>query len=176
MNTEAYSNWLEIDLTAIQHNIKEIQRLTGKPVLAVVRANGYGHGMIEVALAAQQAGAFGLGTARIEEALALRRAGITTRILVLGYTRPSRVADAASNNISLTVYDHEIAQAYAEAAKEAGFPVNVHVKFDTGMGRLGLFPENNLDFIKWMHDLPTIGLEGIFTHFARADEKDFSSV
>ncbi|MCD4752051.1 MAG: alanine racemase, partial [Anaerolineaceae bacterium] len=156
--------------------IKAIRRLTGKPVMAVVKANGYGHGMIEVALAAQQAGVFGLGAARIEEALAIRRAGVTSHILVLGYTRPARVAEAAANNIALTVYDREIAQAYAEAAQEAGFQVNVHVKFDTGMGRLGLFPENNLDFIKWMHDLPAIALEGIFTHFARADEEDHSSV
>ena len=172
MNTDVYSNWLEIDLAAIQNNIKAFQDLTGKPVMAVVKANGYGHGMTEVALAAQRANAFGLGVARIGEALELRKAGITSRILVLGYTRPMRIAEAAANNISLTVYDHDIALAYAEEAQKAGFQVKVHVKFDTGMGRLGLFPENNLEFIKWMHDLPAIELEGIFTHFARADELD----
>ncbi|NSW52688.1 MAG: alanine racemase [Anaerolineae bacterium] len=176
MDTEAYSNWLEIDLSAIQHNIHTMQQMTGKPVMAVVKANGYGHGMVEVALAAQRAGAFGMGVSRIEEGLELRKAGITSRILVLGYTRPARIAEAAANNISLTVYDHEIARAYAAEAQKAGFQVKVHVKFDTGMGRLGLFPENNLDFIKWMHDLPAIELEGIFTHFARADEPDPASV
>ena len=176
MNTDVYSNWLEIDLAAIQHNIKTFEHMTGKPVMAIVKANGYGHGMIPVALAAQQAGAFGMGVARIEEALELRKAGITSRILVLGYTPPGRIADAASNNISLTVYDRDIAFAYAQEAQKAGFQVKVHVKFDTGMGRLGLFPEDNLDFIKWMHDLPAIELEGIFTHFARADELDRSSV
>lgn len=176
MNTDAYSNWLEIDLSAIKNNIKAFTDLTGKPVLAIVKANGYGHGMTQVALAAQAGGAFGLGVARIEEALDLRKAGITTRILVLGYTPPARIAEAASNNISLTVYDRDIALAYAEEAQKAGFQVKVHVKFDTGMGRLGLFPEGNIDFIKWMHDLPAIELEGIFTHFARADELDHSSV
>ena len=176
MDTDGFSNWLEIDLTAIQHNIHEIQRLTRKPVMAVVKANGYGHGMAEVALAAQRAGAQWMGVSRIEEGFELRKAGITSHILVLGYTRPSRIAEAAANNISLTVYDHGIALAYAAEAQKAGFRVKVHVKFDTGMGRLGLFPENNLDFIKWMHDLNAIELEGIFTHFARADETDRASV
>ncbi|MBN2048576.1 MAG: alanine racemase [Anaerolineaceae bacterium] len=172
MENEAYSNWLEIDLTAIQNNIKEIQRVTQKPVMAIVKANGYGHGMVPVALAAQQAGAFGCGVARIEEALALRKAGITTRILVLGYTRPNRIIEAAANNISLTVYDDETALAYAAEAEKSGFQVKVHIKFDTGMGRLGLFPEHSLPFIKQMHDLTAIDLEGIFTHFACADEPD----
>ena len=172
MDTNGHSNWLEIDLGAIQNNIRAFQQLTGKPVLAIVKANGYGHGMVETALAAQQAGAFGMGVARIEEALLLRKSGITSRILVLGYTQPARIAEAASNNISLTVYDHDIARAYAAEAQKAGFQVKVHVKFDTGMGRLGLFPENNLDFIRWMVELPAIELEGIFTHFARADEAD----
>lgn len=172
MDTNGHSNWLEIDLSAIQNNIRAFQQLTGKPVLAIVKANGYGHGMVETALAAQQAGAFGMGVARIEEALLLRKSGITSRILVLGYTQPARIAEAACNNISLTVYDHDIARAYAAEAQKAGFQVKVHVKFDTGMGRLGLFPENNLDFIRWMYELPAIELEGIFTHFARADEAD----
>jgi alanine racemase len=170
--TDFYSTWLEIDLDAIKNNIQRIQELTQTAVMAVVKANGYGHGLVEVARTAQAAGAIWCGVSRIEEAKTLRQAGITCRIMVLGYTPPKRVPEAVAENISLTVYTPELATAYALEAEHYGFRLHVHAKFDTGMGRLGFFPDEGVAFAKWLHEHPGLELEGIFTHFAKADEPD----
>ena len=169
---ELYSTWLEIDLDAIKNNIKRLQEITQTGVMAVVKANGYGHGLVEVARTAQEAGAMWLGVSRIEEAKTLRRAGITCKIMILGYTPPKRVPEAVAENISLTVYTPELATAYAQEAEKYGFRLHVHAKFDTGMGRLGFFPDEGVEFAKWLHEHDGLELEGIFTHFAKADEPD----
>ena len=170
--TDYYSTWLEIDLNAIRNNIQRIQEVTGTGVMAVVKANGYGHGLVEVARTAQDAGAMWCGVSRIEEAKTLRREGITCRIMVLGYTPPKRVPEAVAENISLTVYTPDLATAYAQEAEKYGFRLHVHAKFDTGMGRLGFFPDEGVAFAKWLHEHPGLELEGLFTHFAKADEPD----
>jgi alanine racemase len=169
---ELYSTWLEIDLDAIKNNINRLQEITQTGVMAVVKANGYGHGLVEVARTAQEAGAMWLGVSRIEEAKTLRRAGITCKIMILGYTPPKRVPEAVAENISLTVYTPELATAYAQEAEKYGFRLHVHAKFDTGMGRLGFFPDEGVEFAKWLHEHDGLELEGIFTHFAKADEPD----
>ena len=115
---ELYSTWLEIDLDAIKNNINRLQEITQTGVMAVVKANGYGHGLVEVARTAQEAGAMWLGVSRIEEAKTLRRAGITCKIMILGYTPPKRVPEAVAENISLTVYTPELATAYAQEAEK----------------------------------------------------------
>lgn len=135
MNSAAYSTWLEIDLSAIRQNVGELCRITGVTVMAVVKANGYGHGMVEVGRAALQGGAGWLAVARIEEALALRSAGIRQPILVLGYTAAERSGEAALNDIRLAVFDAELAAAYAAEALRLGTHLRVHAKFDSGMGR-----------------------------------------
>ena len=169
---ELYSTWLEIDLDAIKNNINRLQEITQTGVMAVVKANGYGHGLVEVARITQEAGAMWLGVSRIEEAKTLRREGITCKIMVLGYTPPKRVPEAVAENISLTVYTPELATAYAQEAEKYGFRLHVHAKFDTGMGRLGFFPDEGVEFAKWLHEHDGLELEGIFTHFAKADEPD----
>jgi alanine racemase len=172
MQTEGYSTWLEIDLGAIKSNINQLQKIAGVPVMAVVKANGYGHGSTEVAQAACQAGASWCGVARIEEALALRSKNITAPILVMGFTDPKYVPLALQNRISLCLYDLEIARAYGELARHDHATLQVHAKFDTGMGRLGVFPEDGTAFIEQLGGIAGLEIEGIFTHMARADESD----
>lgn len=170
MDSASSSTWLEIDLEAIRHNVRELRRISGRPLMAVVKANGYGHGLVEAGRAALQGGAAWLGVARIEEALPLRAAGITAPILVLGYLSPLWVREALANRITVAAYDPELAKSLAAAARACGGELQVHAKFDTGMGRLGVFPEDGVDFIRQLRDLAGLQLTGMFTHFARADE------
>jgi alanine racemase len=175
MNTDAYSIWLEINLGAIRRNIQRIAKITQRPVMAVVKANAYGHGLFEVSQAAEKAGIARLCVARLEEALALRDAGINTPILVLGYTSPLDVPKAVNRNISLALFNAELAPQYQEAASTTDGKLNVHIKVDTGMGRLGIFPENAAEFISQVAQMNAINIEGLFTHFASADEPQKST-
>jgi alanine racemase len=170
MNTDAYSIWLEINLGSIRRNIQRIAQITQKPVMAVVKANAYGHGLFEVAKAAEKAGIARLCVARLEEAVALRDSGIQAPILVLGYTSPLDVPKAMQRNISLALFNAELAPQYEEAARHFIGKLNVHIKVDTGMGRLGIFPENAVDFVAQVSKMDSINIEGLFTHFASADE------
>jgi alanine racemase len=166
----SYSTWLEIDLNAIRGNIRQIQRITGRPVMAVVKANGYGHGMLEVGRAAVSAGAAWLAVARLEEAVWLRQAGFELPILVMGFTLPERAREALQHRVTLSVHDPEMGRALAAQAEAAGQKLAVHAKIDSGMGRLGVFPEDGLDFIRGLQASSYLQVEGIFTHMARADE------
>lgn len=170
MNIAAYSTWVEIDLNAIQNNIRLISRVSGRPVMAVVKGNAYGHGMVEVARSALAAGATWCAVARIEEALQLREAGVNCPLLVLGYTAPVMAVDAARHNIRLTVYEMDITRQYARIVSAAGLTLKVHVKVDTGMSRLGLLPVQVADFITQISSERGLQIEGLFTHFARADQ------
>jgi alanine racemase len=168
--SNGYSTWLEIDLGTIRNNVKQLLDLSATQVMAVVKADGYGHGALSVAKAATQAGANWCGVARLDEALQLRRAGINKRLLVLGHTPPDRIPDAIANNVTVTVYDHGVAQAYGHQAQTTGEALRIHVKVDTGMGRLGMRPDDALHFLHASRENPSLEVEGIFTHFARADE------
>ncbi len=170
----AYSTWLEIDLSAIQNNIRRIQAISGRPVLAVIKANGYGHGLVEVGRAAAAAGAAWLGVARLEEALWLRAGGLDLPILVLGYCAPERAAEAAANRVSLAAFHPDQALALAAQARQAGHTLRVHVKIDTGMGRLGMFAADAVAFVSLLASTPGLTVQGIFTHFARADEPELN--
>ncbi|MHC1740017.1 MAG: alanine racemase [Anaerolineaceae bacterium] len=170
MDTDANSIWLEINLGAIRRNIRKIAQITQRPVMAVVKANAYGHGLFEVAKAAEKAGIARLCVARLEEAIALRDAGIIAPILVLGFTSPLDVPKAMQRSISLALFNAELAPQYEEAAQFAEGNLNVHIKVDTGMGRLGIFPENSVEFVSQVSRMKKITIEGLFTHFASADE------
>jgi alanine racemase len=139
-------------------------------VMAVVKANGYGHGMLAVARAALRGGAIWLAVARLEEALALRDAGIVADVLVMGYTPPDQIAAAAQARVSVALYDTAVAEAYSANLKVAGHTLKVHLKIDSGMGRLGVFPEDGMTFLTWLRNQPNLCVEGLFTHFACADE------
>ena len=175
METQAYSTWLEVDLGAIKHNIQQIKSLTKTKVMAVIKANGYGHGVQAVAQAAEEAGAEWLGVARMEEALNLRSTGIQTEIMVLGYTPPVMVPEAAHHDIHVAIYDSQMAKAYAANAQKEGLRVKAHLKVETGMGRLGMPPENAMAFLQTYHKHSSLEIDGIFSHFARADEPSVGS-
>ena len=140
----------------------------------MVKANGYGHGLVEVGRAAASAGAAWLGVARLEEGLALRHAGLGLPILVMGYCAPERAPEAAASDIRLAAFDPELVMGQAAQACQSGHRLRVHAKIDTGMGRLGVFPHQGIEFVRWLSETPGLEVEGIFTHFARSDEPDLS--
>ena len=162
--------WAEINLDAIKWNVKNTLKELDPSVFlyAVVKANAYGHGDIQVARTALQAGAKGLAVAFLDEALKLRAAGIQEPILVLGASRPEDARLAAEQQISLTVYDENWLQ---KVHIQEGPQLNVHVKCDTGMGRIGLKTKEELQqIISQINQSDSLVFEGIFTHFATADE------
>ncbi len=172
MNLDNFATWLEINLGVLEKNYKILKSFTGKPVMPVIKANAYGHGLEEVGKTLEKSGASWCGVARIEEALMLRNAGIRMKILILGYTPPLRIPDAIKNNISLTLYDPDVANAYAQQARMIDSKLNVQVKIDTGMGRLGYPVDRAFEFIQFVRNKPEFNLEAVFTHFACADEPD----
>ncbi|MBO0996114.1 alanine racemase [Bacillus sp. SD088] len=166
--------WAGIDLDAIVYNMKEICKLLPNETkaFAAVKANGYGHGAVQIAIAALKGGAHGLLVAFLDEALELRKAGLTAPILVLGYTRPEDADVAEKAGISLTVYQFDwLQKAENFISKEAR--LSVHIKCDTGMNRIGIKDTNELslmeDFIK---KSSSYYFQGIYTHFATADQKE----
>lgn len=161
--------WAEIDLDAITHNVKQIKDLhPTKEIFAVVKANGYGHGDAEVSKVAIEAGVSCLAVSGLDEALRLRNSGIEVPILVLGMTRLKDVPLAAENNISLTAHDEMWIEHLVSLPLTT--PVKVHLKIDSGMHRLGLMTEEqvqkNFNILKMA---PMVEVEGVFTHMATAD-------
>ncbi|MCP4106431.1 MAG: alanine racemase [Desulfobacteraceae bacterium] len=175
------TNWAEIDLKAIAHNILELRRITnpGARLMAVVKANAYGHGAGKVADQALKNGADMLGVARLNEGIRLRKEGIEAPILIFGYTPPSLADKLVEFNLCQTVWSCETARALSDIALSLGRKIRVHLKTDTGMGRLGLVTTvdgeqaalREVESIARLHGLE---LEGIFTHFASSDSSDKS--
>ncbi len=167
-----YSTWVDVDLTAIRNNIHQLLEQTKTPVMAIVKANAYGHGAVPVAKAALEAGASWCGVARVSEALELRQAGIDSPILLLGYTPEERVQEMIENRVALTVWDLEEAKRIAEIAEKVKKKAYIHLKVDTGMSRLGVQVEYAEKVAKEIAGASHLHFEGIFTHFARADEEN----
>jgi alanine racemase len=138
----------------------------------VLKADGYGHGAVKVARTAINNGADWCGVASLSEALALRNAGIEAPILILGFTPGWHAREALLRDVSLTVYDLDVARAYARAAQELKRTARVHVEVDTGMSRLGVLPAAAPSFIRAVAALNAICVEGIFTHFSSADSDE----
>ena len=171
--------WAEVDLKAIAHNIRELRRITNPKArfMAVVKANAYGHGIIEVAGQSLENGAGALGVAHIEEGIQLRKAGIDVPVLIFGYTSPVHAKKLIELDLTQTVYSYEISKKLSQAAAKYGKKIKVHIKVDTGMGRLGLLSgikDSSLSDVESISRLPMLELEGIYTHFATADESDRS--
>jgi alanine racemase len=169
--------WVEIDLSAVASNTRQVQSLVGPMVriLASLKADAYGHGALKVARTVLHNGASMLGVATVSEAMPLREAGIGAPILVFGYVPAWQMREAVRLGLTITLYSSESAQALSRAACTLGQAVKVHVKVDTGMGRLGIRAEQVTEVLELLHeiiDLPGLELEGIFTHFAMADTHD----
>ena len=164
--------WVEVDLDAIYHNVSLIKRIhSQKALFTVVKANAYGHGDVEVAKTALEAGSDVLAVSSLDEAMNLRQSGIEAPILVLGMTRLKDVFVAAKNKISLTAHDELWINELLDLNLTA--PLSVHLKLDTGMHRLGLLTKEVVSKnFKRLNDAPNILVEGIFTHMATADNDE----
>ncbi|MGD7046522.1 alanine racemase [Jeotgalibacillus proteolyticus] len=168
--------WVDVNLDAIRHNIQQVSQLMGPEVavMAVVKANAYGHGYVQVAETALSSGATHLAVAFIDEALFLRKQGILAPVVVLGASRPADAELAAEHNIQLTIYSKEWVLQAKDYLKQ-GSDLRVHLKCDTGMGRLGIKTAQELVEVESViADTAAISIEGIYTHFATADELDKS--
>jgi len=173
--------WAEIDLEAITFNLQAFKRHIGERVklIAVVKANAYGHGAVPVARVALEAGAELLAVHRAIEGAELRRAelrqaGLQAPILILGYTPPDGAELVVRERLTPSLMSIEFARALSARAEALGASVPVHVKVDTGMSRYGLMPTEVVDFLRQLAHLPGIRLEGLFTHFATADWADLT--
>ncbi|MEN1970549.1 alanine racemase [Lentibacillus sp. N15] len=167
--------WAKVNLDAIGHNVLQMRKKLPEAtkIFAVVKADGYGHGAIEVAKRALKSGADALAVALLEEALELREAGITEPILVFGWVAPEDTPIAADHQLTLTFFQKE----WIEQVKAYAFsqPLKLQMKWDTGMGRIGIRTEAELqELMEEMNDATNIRLTGVYTHFATADEKDLT--
>lgn len=167
--------WLEIDLEAIAHNVKELRRVTQPTarLMAVVKANAYGHGAVEVSRVALANGADWLAVATLDEALELRKSGFSAPLLVMGHVPEERAEEIVAAELRPAVFHSGFARALSQAAVKLGRTVPVHVKVDSGMGRIG-FPAGReaVGAVKNISQLPGIRVEGIFTHLAASDSED----
>lgn len=167
--------WAEINVENLRENFRNIKSLTkeGTKVCAVVKANAYGHGSVQVAKILIEEGADYLAVASEGEAIELRQAGIKTPILCLGYVPEVVYEEAIANELDITIYSLEAAEKLSKEAVRLGKNARVHIKLDTGMSRLGFqVEEATVDAIEKIAGMPGIELVGVFTHFAKADEKD----
>ncbi len=163
--------WAEIDLAAIAANTKAIRRWVGEKteIIAIIKANAYGHDEAAVARTVLEAGATRLAVHRTIDGVRLRKEGIDAPILILGYTPPSGLPLVVEHHLTPTIIDADVAQHLNAIAP---YPIPIHVKVDTGMSRYGLFPDEVLPFLDLVAKLPRIWVEGLFSHFATADELD----
>lgn len=171
--------WAEIDLDALRHNFSFIKRTINGPVCAVVKADAYGHGDIVVARVLQEEGAAAFAVSCLAEAKRLRRHGVTVPVLILGYADPGEAPVLAQDDIATACFSTEYARALSEAAVAAGVKVKVHLKIDTGMGRIGFAAQSDWQAVvrelESLYSLPGLEIDGIFQHFAVADSLDAES-
>lgn len=171
--------YAKINLDAIRHNMEAMRVLLheGTKIFAVIKTDGYGHGAVEIAEEIEELDyLFGFCTATVEEALILKRHGVKKPILILGYTFPDQYEEIILNEIRPTVFTLEMAEEFSKTAERLNRDVHVHIKIDTGMSRIGLqVEEESAEIIAQIAAMPHIIVEGIFTHFAKADETDKTS-
>jgi len=167
--------WAEIDLDAIAHNVRQIKEIIGPRVemMGVVKADAYGHGVPEVVRTLLENGVTQLAVSMLDEAIQIRQMGIDVPILVLSYTDPVRAEEIVNYRVTQTVFSHDLAEALSKAAVKLNKSAKVHIKVDTGMTRVGFMPGYSaVKHITEIGKLPGVVIEGLFTHFASADEKD----
>lgn len=168
--------WAEVNLDLVKHNYKEIKKFIGDEVkiMAIIKANGYGHGALPLSKELNSLADM-FGVAILEEAVSLREGGITTPILVLGFTRPDDYPILIRENITQTIYDFNQGRELSNVAKRLGKKAKVHIKIDTGMNRLGLKDDDStLEVIKEISEFDNLEIEGIFSHIANGGCEDIS--
>ena len=177
-NEDYYRVQARVDLNAIRHNLKQVRNKLhrGTRLMAIIKADAYGHGAVPIARALDEEWIDAYGVAIIEEAIELRRAGITKPILILGYTPKEQYHLVVAYDVMQTVFQYEMAEALSVEALRQGKTAKIHIKIDTGMSRIG-YPDtmDSVKEIKQITLLDGIIIEGLFTHFSRADETDKSA-
>ena len=178
MDGERIRTWAEINLDNLVYNYQQIQKLTKAKIMAIIKADAYGHGFLDVAKTLVKNDVDYFAVAFLDEAIQLRNHGIKQPILILGYSELSTVKGLVENDITATVYDMELARALSKTAQALHKTAKIHIKVDTGMSRLG-FVYNDIknenkktiyDILK-ISKLPNIEIEGIFSHFSESDTK-----
>ena len=171
--------WATVDLDAVKYNMVQMKNniREDSKIMAVVKTDGYGHGAVPIAHEIEDMPFLhGFAVATVEEALILKGSGIRKPVLVLGYTFPYCYEKMAREEIRPTVFREDMLEEMGKAGQACGRPVKIHIKVDTGMSRIGIRPdESGLAFVKKCAETPGVEIEGIFTHFAKADEKDKTS-
>mgnify|MGYP001299260798 CR=1 FL=1 len=172
--TENRATFAEINLDSFRHNLHSIKSLIGPDVgtMAIIKADAYGHGAIQCAHAAIKEQVNYIGVGIIQEAIELRENGITSPILILGGIYPNEIEDLIKYNLSTSLSNSVIASAISKKAEQANKSVGVHIKIDTGMGRLGIQPEDFLSLLNNVITCKNLKIDGLFTHFSSADEED----
>lgn len=180
MFSEIRPYYAEINIDNFRNNIREIKKIAmGRRIIAVIKADAYGHGAVELSRVLQDEGIDYVAVAVLAEALELRRSGYSGSILILGYTPSNFVNELIKNDITQSVFSYELAEAISKEAQKQGKTAKIHIALDTGMSRIGfLYEEKSIEEIKRIASLKNIYLEGIFTHFSTADELDktFSNI
>ncbi len=173
-NTLSPLTYAEIDLNAYAHNLRNLRAYLTPDVamMAIVKANAYGHGAVPIARRAIQVGASHLGVARVSEGVELRQAGIGAPIIVLYYSAPEELPLAADHDLTPTLNSQQALETWSQQAARLGKTLSFHVMIDTGMGTFGQLVDETLPFVSSIQQYPNIRLEGLFTHFATADEAD----
>jgi alanine racemase len=167
--------WMEVNLDNLVHNLREIKKVIKPPasLMGILKADGYGHGAVEISRVLMEEGVERFGVAVLDEAIQLRKSGIDVPILILGYTPVELFEQVLEYGITPAIYNYEDALKLSELVSAKGTQMQIHLKLDTGMGRIGLVPgEDSLDIVSNIYRLPGIIIESIFTHFSVADEKD----
>ncbi|MGL4796395.1 MAG: alanine racemase, partial [Paraclostridium sp.] len=174
-NSRTVPTWAEINLDNIKYNLNNIKKLLKEDtkICGVVKANAYGHGSIQISKLLEREKVDYLAVSRLEEGLELRQNNITLPILCLGYIPDEALIEGIKNKISLTVYSYKIAKLISDISKQLNLISKIHIKIDTGMSRIGLKPNlDSINEILKISELSNIEIEGIYTHFATADEKN----
>lgn len=168
--------WAEIDLGAIRHNIQQFRlHISSRTqLMAIVKADGYGHGAVQVARTAVAAGVSFLCVGMVEEAIELRENGLTTPILILGFTPQEYASYLVQYNLTPSVFTLAEAQAFSRAAVQSATRLDVHIKVDTGMARVGCQAGEADSFVQQIAALPGLQVAGLYTHFASADQADLT--
>lgn len=171
-----FTSWIDVNLDAISYNIQALKEFIGKAkLLAVVKGNAYGHGMIPVAMCAEENGAEYLGVSTIEEGILLRQRGIKIPILLLNTILPEAAESVIEYDLTTTICSFDVVQAINEAAEKYNKKAKVHLKIDSGFGRFGILPEYALEFVKIVDEnFKNVFIEGIFTHFSNASNESYT--
>jgi len=178
MERNKFRTWCDVSVDNVLYNFNQFKRIApNSKIMCVVKSDAYGHGACELATDLENAGADAFAVAFAEEAIQLRNKGIKAQIMILGVTPIEWIALAVENDITFTVYNYENALEISNIAKALSKQAKIHIKVDTGMGRIGFIPnDESLEEIIKISKLPNICIEGMFTHFACADEEDTSYV